>query len=505
MLQTQFAGHLAVVTVVRRVILRKPNQRGQFLSMKTYPVYLNGDFVTTEETFGVRNPATGEEVGRMSCIGRERVAQALVIAEKAFTHWRQVTAKSRGELLTKIAAQLEHRRSEIARTITIESGKPISQGLGEVAMAVANLHWFAEEARRAYGRVVPPMVDGKRHLVIKSPVGVVGCISPWNFPLMLAVRKVAPALAAGCPVVLKPSELTPMTAVALAECVDAANPPQGVFQLVMGQAGEIAAEFAANPRCRKISFTGSTITGRKLIAEAALTAKPLIMELGGHAPVLVFDDADLYPTVDSVMMAKFRNSGQSCIAANRIYVQRGIYDDFVKALLSRVIELKTGDGLEQANDIGPLIDHTAVERAAEHVRDAVQGGARVLCGGSAIRGPGHFFEPTVLAEVPRGSLCMFEETFAPIAPICVFDREEEAIELANNSTQGLAAYVFTRNLTRAFRLMDALEAGIISMNDGMPTTSQAPFGGMKQSGWGRELGIEGLDAFMETKHVSIGM
>jgi succinate-semialdehyde dehydrogenase/glutarate-semialdehyde dehydrogenase len=473
--------------------------------MKTYPVYLNGDFVVTEETIGVRNPATGEEIGRMSSIGRERVAQALVHAEKAFVHWRQVTSKSRGELLSKVAEQLEHRRGEIARTITVESGKPISQSLGEVAMAVANLHWFAEEARRSYGRVVPPMVDGKRHLVIKSPVGVIGCISPWNFPLMLAVRKVAAALAAGCPVVLKPSELTPLTAVAMAECIDAVNPPKSIFQLVMGPAEAVAAEFAANPRCRKISFTGSTATGRQLIAQAAAMVKPLILELGGNAPVLVFDDADLYPAVDAAVMAKFRNSGQSCIAANRIYVQRGIYNDFVKAFTSRVIEFKTGDGLEQQNDIGPLIDRAAVERALEHVQDAVQGGAKLMCGGSARSGAGHFFDPTVMADVPRGSLCMFEETFAPIAPICPFDREEEAVELANSSIHGLAAYVFTRDLSRAFRLMDALEAGIISMNDGMPTTSQAPFGGMKQSGWGRELGIEGLDAFMETKHVSIGM
>lgn len=441
----------------------------------------------------------------MSWLGRERVAQAIHDADNAFQLWRTVTSKSRGELLARIAEELEHRRSEVARTITLESGKPLSQSLGEVAMAVAHLHWFAEEARRVYGRVVPPMVNGKRHLVIKSPMGVIGAITPWNFPLMLAVRKVAAAMAAGCTVLLKPSELTPMSAVALAECVDAAKPPAGVFQLVMGPAEEIAAEFADNPRCRKISFTGSMAVGRRLVALAARTAKPLLLELGGNAPVLVFDDADLYPAVDGVMLAKFRNSGQSCVAANRIFVQRGLYDEFVKALVSRVVELKVGDGLEQQNDIGPLINPIAVERAVEHVQDAVQGGARVLCGGNANYGPGNFFEPTVMADVPRGSLCMFEETFAPIAPVCVFDHEQEAVQLANSSSQGLAAYVFTRDLSRAFRLMDALEAGIISINDGMPTTSQAPFGGVKQSGWGRELGIEGLDAFMDTKHVSIGM
>jgi succinate-semialdehyde dehydrogenase/glutarate-semialdehyde dehydrogenase len=473
--------------------------------MKTYPLYLNGDFVCAEEVVPVVNPATGETLANMSVLGREQVVKALADAQKAFETWRTVTAKSRGELLFQIADKLEHRRPEIARVITLESGKPLAQSLGEVAMAVAHLRWFAEEARRAYGRVVPPMVDGKRHLVIKSPVGVVGAISPWNFPLMLAVRKVAPALAAGCPVVLKPSELTPLTAVMLAECVDAAKPLPGIFQLVLGPADEIAREFAVNPHCRKISFTGSTANGRKLISYAASTAKPLLLEMGGHAPALVFDDADLYPAVDGVVLSKFRNTGQSCVAANRIYVQRGLYEPFLKTLLSRVVQLKMGDGLEQNMDLGPLINRAAVERAAEHVEDAVRGGARVLCGGNPVVGPGYFFEATVLADVPRGSLCMMEEIFAPIAPVCVFDTEEEAVELANNTSAGLAAYVFTRDLSRAFRLMDTLEAGIIAINDGLPTTSQAPFGGMKQSGWGRELGTEGLEAFLETKHISIGM
>ena len=473
--------------------------------MKTYPVYLNGDFVCTEETIPVVNPATDEVTALMSTVSRERVAEALKHAHAAFAIWRTVTSKSRGELLVRIAGEMERRRGEIARVMTLESGKPLSQSLGEVAMSVAHLHWFAEEARRAYGRVVPPMVDGKRHLVIKSPVGVVGAITPWNFPLMLAVRKVAAALAAGCPVVLKPSELTPITAVAFAECVDAIKPPPGVFQLVMGQAAEIGREFAENPHCRKITFTGSTATGQKLIGYSARTVKPLLLELGGQAPVLVFDDADLYPAVDAVVLAKFRNTGQSCIAANRIFVQRGIYEKFLKTLVDRVVELKMGDGLEDNIEIGPLINRQAVERATEHVQDAVQGGAKVLCGGNAVSGPGYFFEATVLAEVPRGSLCMMEETFAPIAPVCVFDKEAEVVQLANNSSHGLAAYVFTHDLSRAFRLMDSIEAGIISINDGLPTTSQAPFGGMKSSGWGRELGSEGLEAFLETKHVSIGL
>ena len=473
--------------------------------MKTYPVYLNGDFVTTEETIPVINPATNEITARMSTIDRERVAEALKSAQGAFATWRTVTSKSRGELLVRVAHEMERRRGEIGRTMTLESGKPLSQSLGEVAMSVAHLHWFAEETRRAYGRVVPPMVDGKRHLVIKTPIGVVAAITPWNFPLMLPVRKVAAAIAAGCPVVLKPSELTPMTAVLFAECIDAAKPPPSVFQLVMGPAADVAQEFAENPHCRKITFTGSTPIGQKLIAYTARSVKPLLLELGGQAPVLVFDDADIYPTVDGVLMAKFRNTGQSCIAANRIFVQRAIYPKFLKMLTDRVVGLTMGDGMEQNTEIGPLINRQAVERAVEHVDDAVRGGARVLCGGNAGTGPGFFFEATVLADVPRGSLCMMEETFAPIAPVCVFDKEEEAIQLANNSTHGLAAYVFTRDLSRAFRLMEGIEAGIISINDGLPTTSQAPFGGVKSSGWGRELGSEGLDAFLDTKHISIGL
>lgn len=473
--------------------------------MKTHPVYLNGDFICTEETVPVLNPANGETVALMSLVGRTKVAEALKDANEAFAVWRTVTSKSRGELLVRIADELERRRGEIARTITLESGKPLAQSLGEVAMAVAHFHWFAEEARRSYGRVLPPMVDGKRHLVIKSPVGVVAAITPWNFPLMLAARKVAAALAAGCTVILKPSELTPLTAVALAECFDAVKPLPGVFQLVAGDAGEIAREFAENPHCRKITFTGSTASGRRLLSYTAQSLKPLLLELGGHAPVLVFEDADFYAAIDGVMLSKFRNTGQSCVAANRIYVHRSLYEKFVKTLTDRVLELKTGNGMEDRNNLGPLINAAAIERVTEQVRDAVLGGAKVLCGGNAILGAGYFFEPTVLSDVPRGSLCMMEEIFAPIAPVSAFDTEAEAVQLANNSTHGLAAYVFTRDLSRAFRLMDAIEAGIISMNDGLPTTSQAPFGGVKQSGWGRELGSEGLDAFLDTKHISIGM
>ncbi len=474
--------------------------------MKTYPLYLNGEFVTTQQTKAVINPANGEAFANICTIDRARVSQAISDAHAAFAGWRKLTGKARGEYLHAIANNVEARKDEIAKAITMENGKPLAQSLGEVAGTADHLRWFAEEARRAYGRIVPNQVDGKRHLIVKSPMGVVGAISPWNFPLILAIRKVAPALAAGCTVVLKPASQTPICAAIFAECVDAAKLPKGVFQLIAGTASEIGTEFLQNPLCRKITFTGSTEVGKSLIAGAAEHVKPLSLELGGHAPVLVFDDADLNKAVEGVMMAKFRNIGQSCIAANRIYVQRGIYEKFVAAFVEKTSTQKVGDGLDPGMDIGPLIDEGAVAKAIEHIKNAVAQGARVLCGGKRLaNSKGTFIEPTVLADVPQNALCMNEETFAPIAPIRIFETEEEGIALANDTIYGLSAYAFTSNLDRAFRLMESLEAGTIGINDGVPSTSQCPFGGMKQSGWGRELGIEGMDAFLETKHVSLGL
>jgi succinate-semialdehyde dehydrogenase / glutarate-semialdehyde dehydrogenase len=473
--------------------------------MKVYPLYLKGEFVTTEKQFPVRNPATGQVLGQMSALDQPRLAQAVADAHAAFAGWRALTAKARGGFLRQIAHELERRREEIARILTLENGKPLAQSLGEMDMAIDHLHWFAEEARRGYGRVIPPQTEGKRNLVIKTPIGVVGAIAPWNFPLLLGVRKVAPALAAGCPVLLKPASATPLCNVALAEACHAAQLPQGVFQLVAGPAAEVAGEFLRNPLVRKISFTGSTEVGRSLIAGAAAAIKPLSLELGGLNPVLVFDDADLAKAIDGAMMAKFRNSGQSCIAANRLYVQRGIYDRFLTALVEKVKALKVGDGLEPDVQIGAMIDENAVKKAAEHVADARQRGARLLCGGRRLERAGCFFEATVLADVPPESLCMREETFGPVAAVAAFETEAAAVAAANAAPYGLAAYVFTRDLSRAFRLMEEVEAGMVAINDGLPTTSNAPFGGVKQSGWGRELGSEGLEAFLETKHVSIGM
>jgi succinate-semialdehyde dehydrogenase/glutarate-semialdehyde dehydrogenase len=473
--------------------------------MKTYPLYLNGQWVRTQKTIPVVNPSTTEVIAEVCTVDHGAVAQAVTDAHAAFPAWRALPGKARGAFLNKIADEVERRREEIARAITRENGKPLAQSLGEMAMTTDHLRWFAEEARRAYGRIVPNQVEGKRHLVVKTPMGVVAAISPWNFPLVLAVRKIAPALAAGNTVILKPASATPVCALLFAECVAEAKLPNGVFQVVAGPAGEIAREFLDNPRCRKITFTGSTEVGKALIQGAANQVKPLSLELGGHAPVLVFEDADLDVAVEGVMITKFRNTGQSCIASNRIYVQRSIYAKFLEKFVQQTRALKTGDGFEDGVLVGPLINEEGLTKALTHIQDATRRGARLLCGGHRISRKGYFLEPTVLAEVPPEAVCMSEETFAPVAPVVPFEDEAEAVARANASPYGLSAYAFTRDLKRAFRLMELLEAGTLGINDGVPTTSQCPFGGVKQSGWGRELGSEGMDAFLETKHVSIGI
>ena len=471
--------------------------------MKTYPLYLNGEFVAGEPAWPVLNPASGEPFARISTIDRAWLARALADAHSAFAGWRALTATARGEHLRKIAAELDRRRDEVARLISSENGKPLAQSLGEVAMSVDHLQWFAEEGRRAYGRIIPPQAEGKRNLVVKTPIGVVGAISPWNFPLVLAVRKVAPALAAGCPVVLKPARQTPLSCIAFAECTHAAQLPKGVLQVVCGASDQFGEEFLTNPLCRKVTFTGSTEVGEVLIRNAARTIKPLSLELGGNGPLLVFEDADLDVAVDGAVLAKMRNTGQSCIAANRLFVQSPIYQRFLDAFVARVKSLKVGEFSEPEVEIGPLIDEAALGHALNHIEDALKKGARLLCGGRRLERKGFFLEPTVLADVPADALCRREEIFAPVAPVIAFGTEEEGVQLANDTAHGLSAYAFTRDMSRVFRLAEHLEAGMIGVNDGLPTTSNAPFGGVKHSGWGRELGAEGLEAFLETKHLSM--
>ena len=474
--------------------------------MKLSSLYLNGHFIApAHPPVTIIDPATEQPVGQVATIDRAGVRQAIADAHRALPAWRNLPARQRADFLLRSAEELSRRSAEIARTMTLENGKPMAQSVGEVAMSVDHLRWFAEEARRAYGRWIPHQTAGKRNLVIKSAVGVVGAISPWNFPLVLAVRKIAPALAAGCTVVLKPATQTPLCALQFAECCDAAKLPAGVFQIVCGNARDIGQEMLENPLVRKITFTGSTEVGRQLIVGAAQNITRLSLELGGHAPAIVFDDADLNRAVEGVLAAKFRNTGQSCIAANRIYVQAGIYDRFMEAFLARVRALKTGNGLAEGMDVGPLINQKAIDGVLAQIQDAVAKGAKILCGGQRRPGTGFFLEPTILADVPDSAVCLSEETFAPVAPVMKFLTESEVLERANNSPYGLSAYAFTSSIDRAIRVAEALEAGSIGINDGVPTTSNAPFGGFKQSGWGRELGLEGIDAFLETKHVSFGI
>jgi succinate-semialdehyde dehydrogenase/glutarate-semialdehyde dehydrogenase len=473
--------------------------------IEQHRIYLNGKWIATGQELDVVNPADGQVFARVSTVDRTQVKAALDSAHAAFASWRAVTAKERGAILMRVADELKRRQDEIARVITLENGKPLAQSRGEVGMAEDHFRWFAEEGRRAYGRTIPQQDPRKRHLIVKSPIGPVATIAPWNFPLVLAVRKVAPALAAGCPVVLKPASKTPLCSILLAECMEAAGIPAGVFQLVIGNAGMIADEFLSNHLCRKITFTGSTEVGQSLIRGAAQLIKPLSLELGGHAPLIVFEDCDLNVAVREAVIAKFRNTGQSCIAANRIFVQRSIHNEFLSRFIAATKALKVGGGLEDGVDVGPVIDERALNAALRQIQDAVQRGATVCCGGKKLEnGGGYFLEPTVLDGVDDGAVCMREETFAPMAPVCVFDSEEEAISRANDSPYGLSAYVMTRDYARMLRCAEAVEAGSIGINDGAPTTSNAPFGGIKQSGWGRELGSEGLDAFLETKHVSLG-
>jgi succinate-semialdehyde dehydrogenase/glutarate-semialdehyde dehydrogenase len=472
--------------------------------MQTYGLYLNGHFVQTGQSISVTNPATEEEIARVCTAEQEKVLSAIEDAHQAFLSWRELTAKTRGNYLLKAAAAMEARKNEIAKIMTMEAGKILQSSLAEVDGSIDHLRWFAEEGRRAYGRIIPHQTPGKRHLVVKTPVGVVGAISPWNFPLILAVRKAAPALAAGCTVILKPASQTPLVSVLLAECMDEAGIPPGVFQMILGDSSMIGKVLLEHPLCHKITFTGSTEVGKVLIKGAAEQVKPLSLELGGHAPALVFDDCDLESTVQNVIAAKFRNTGQSCIAANRLYVQDGVYDQFMEVFLHQVKQQKVGNGLDDGVTIGALIDEKALQHALHQIEDAVSKGAKVLSGGKRHGEKGFFLEPTILTDVPSDAICLRDESFAPLLAVMKFTEESEAIRLANDTRYGLSAYAFTQDINRVFRLAEQLEAGTIAINDGVPSTSNAPFGGVKQSGWGRELGSEGLEEFLEVKHISIG-
>ncbi len=486
-------------------------------SVKQHSLYVDGAFYPEHEDASldlnereVLNPATGEQVGTIPYGDRNLARRAIESASKAFQTWRNLTGKERGTYLFDVMEAVEARADELAETITLENGKPIEQAHGEVSATLDHLRWFAEEARRGYGRIVPNQAKGKRHFVIKQPVGVVGAIAPWNFPLVLAVRKAAPALAAGCTVVLKPASQTPLCCSLLAECVHAAGVPGGVFNLILGPPAELADELIENEQCRKVSFTGSTRVGRELMQKAGRYVKDLALELGGNGPLVVFEDADIEKAVEGALAAKYRNTGQSCIAANRIFVQEPVAEAFTGAFVQATRELKVGPGVQGGMDVGPMINKEGLDNALQYVEEAVRQGAEVLCGGERLSGDaydaGHFMAPTVLGGARDDMRCMQEEVFAPVAPIATFKTFEEVIRRANNTIHGLSAYVFTSDLSTALRAGEELEAGTIGINDGVPSTTNCPFGGMKQSGLGpRELGKEGMEAFLAVKHMSMAV
>lgn len=432
------------------------------------------------------------------------VRRAVAAADAALPDWRARTARERSSLLRRWFDLCIAHADDLATILTTEQGKPLSEARGEIVYGSAFIEWFAEEARRVYGDIIPANTPGRRIMVIKQPVGVVATITPWNFPNAMITRKVGAALAAGCTVVAKPASATPYSAIALAVLAERAGIPRGVFNVVTGSASVIGAELTSNPTVRKVSFTGSTEVGRKLLEQSASTIKKVSMELGGNAPFIVFDDADLEKAVAGVMASKFRNAGQTCVCANRIFVQDGIYDRFSALLAESVNKLVVGDGLEPGVTIGPLIDAAAVEKVEEHIEDALAHGAKVFAGGKRHSRGGSFFEPTILTDVPSGTKLMSEETFGPVAPLTRFTTEEEVIRMANDTEFGLASYFYTRDLARSWRVAEALEYGIVGINEGLISTEVAPFGGVKQSGLGREGSKYGIDDYLEVKYMHVG-
>ncbi len=467
--------------------------------------WIGGRWVAGEDAVAVTNPATGKVLGTVPALGAAETEQAVAAAHAAFPAWAARPAKERAAVLRRWFDLIMAHRDDLARLMTAEQGKPLAEAQGEVAYAAAFIEWFGEEARRAYGEVIPGHQADRRLMVLKQPVGVVAAITPWNFPAAMITRKVGPALAAGCTVVLKPSELTPFSALALAALGEEAGLPPGAFNVVTGHARPIGEVMTTDPRVAKFTFTGSTPVGKMLGAACMGTVKRVSLELGGNAPFIVFDDADLDAAVEGALASKFRNTGQTCVCANRILVQAGIYDAFAERLAARAGMLKLGDGLDGPSDQGPLINEAAVEKVERHVADAVAGGARVLTGGARRAGAGTWFEPTVLAEVSPAALLNREETFGPLAGLIRFETEAEALALANDTRAGLSAYVYTRDLARSWRMGEGLECGMVGVNTGLISTEVAPFGGVKESGLGREGSHFGLDEYVELKTICVGL
>ncbi|MDF0546444.1 NAD-dependent succinate-semialdehyde dehydrogenase [Sphingobium sp. H39-3-25] len=465
---------------------------------------IDGAWVHDAALIDVLDPATGTVVGQVPDLGAAEAAQAVAAAQAALADWSARTAAERAAVMMRFHGLILENEAGLAAILTSEQGKPLAEALGEIRYAASFIEWFAEEGKRAYGDVIPSTARDKRIIVIKQPIGVVAAITPWNFPAAMITRKIGPALAAGCTVVLKPAEQTPMTAIALGVLAQEAGVPAGVLNIVTGDARAIGKVWTDSPVVRKLSFTGSTEVGSLLYAQSAQTVKKLSLELGGNAPFIVFDDADLEAAVIGAVQSKFRNAGQTCVCANRFYVQDGIYDRFVAAFAEAAQALKVGPGDMPGTQIGPLIDQAAVDKVESHIADAVGHGARVMTGGARDERGGLFFKPTIVADVTDAMLVMREETFGPMAPIVRFKTEAEAIAKANGTPFGLAAYFYSRDIGRVWRVAEAIEAGMVGINTGLISTEVAPFGGVKASGLGREGSRYGLDDYLETKMLCMG-
>src|SRR3954468_21342709 len=469
--------------------------------------YIDGAWGDAEggKTVAVHNPASGAVLGTVPRMGSGETKRAIEAAERALPAWSAKTAKERATILRKWFDLMMANQEDLAQLLTAEQGKPLSEARGEIAYGASFIEWFAEEGKRAYGDVIPTHAADKRILVIKQPIGVSAMITPWNFPNAMITRKAGPALAAGCTVVLNPAEQTPFSALAMAELAERAGIPKGVLNIVTGDAATIGKELCANPKVRKLSFTGSTEVGRILMRQCADTVKKLSLELGGNAPFIVFDDADIDAAVEGALASKYRNAGQTCVCANRIYVQDTVYDSFARKLTDKVKGFKVGPGNEPGVVIGPLIDENGVKKAEAHVADAVSKGAKVMLGGKRHQRGGLFFEPTVIADVTPAMIISREETFGPVAPLIRFKTEDEVIDLANDSEFGLAGYFYSRDIGRIFRVAEKMETGIVGANAGIISTEVAPFGGVKQSGLGREGSKYGLEEYLEVKYVLMGL
>jgi succinate-semialdehyde dehydrogenase/glutarate-semialdehyde dehydrogenase len=455
------------------------------------------------QVISVTNPATGEVIGTVPKMGAAETKRAIDAANAALPAWGALTAKERASKLRRWFELMMVNQEDLARLMTMEQGKPLAESRGEIAYAASFLEWFAEEGKRVYGDVIPGHQPDKRLLVLKQPIGVTAAITPWNFPAAMITRKAGPALAAGCTMVIKPASQTPYSALAMAALAEEAGIPKGVLSVVTGSAGEVGSELTGNPIVRKLSFTGSTEIGQKLMAECAKDIKKVSLELGGNAPFIVFDDADLDAAVDGALASKYRNAGQTCVCANRLYVHDAVYDAFVDKLKVAVANLRIGNGLEQGITTGPMIDEKAVCKVQEHIEDAVALGAKVVAGGSSLGG--NFFEPTILVDVPRTAKVAKEETFGPLAPLFRFTDEADVIAQANDTEFGLASYFYARDLSRVFRVAEALEYGIVGINTGIISNEVAPFGGIKASGIGREGSKYGIDDYLEIKYLCLGV